>query len=96
MAYSTSRTATVTAVPMTGSSASLTAALGAGAAPIRYISNTSGQILYVRFGTAAASTTDYTLQLAAGQVWESPSPFYAGPMQGILATGSGNVNVTAY
>ncbi len=75
------------------------AAVVAGAASggsVRYVTNTTAGILYLRFGSAAASATDYTLQLAAGAAWENTAPFYSGPIQGILSTGTGNANVTTY
>ncbi len=80
---------------MSTTSAQVVAAAGTGQS-VRYIANTSAAILYLRFGTTAASATDFTVSIAAGAAWESPAPFYSGPIQGILSTGTGNANVTAY
>lgn len=89
-------TATVTPVAMSTTSAAVTAGSGAPGGQVRYIANTTANVLYLRFGSAAASATDFTVQLAAGASWENPAPFYSGPIQGILSTGTGNANVTAY
>lgn len=89
-------TATVTPVAMSTTSGALTAGSGAPGSQVRYITNTTAVVLYLRWGSTAASSTDYTLQLAAGATYEMPMPSYSGPIQGILASGTGNVNVTAY
>lgn len=61
-----------------------------------HIFNESAAILYVKFGNTA-SLTDYTLQIAAGGYYESPSGNpYSGLITGILASGSGFAQVTAY
>lgn len=87
------QTAVVTAAPMTTASAAVVAAAGP---QVRYIANTAAAILYLRFGTAAASATDYTVQLAAGAVFEMSTAPYGGAIQGILASGTGNAVVTTY
>ncbi len=89
-------TATTTSVPMSTTSAAVTAGSGVAGGQVRYVTNTTTAILYLRFGSAAASATDYTIALAAGASYEMPPPFYSGPIQGILASGTGNANVTAY
>jgi hypothetical protein len=93
MAASSSRSTVVTNPAMSTTSAAITA--GSTTPPVRYVANTTGQILYLRFGTAAATASDYTIQLAAGATWENPPNSY-GPIQGLMATGSGNATVTAY
>lgn len=55
----------------------------------RTVSNDAGQVLYLAFGTVAASTTNYTVALAAKSgsavaYYEVPAA-YAGPIQGIWA-----------
>lgn len=94
MAASSSRSSVVTNPAMSTTSAAVTA--GGTTPPVRYVANTTGQILYLRFGTGAATATDFTIQLAAGATWENPSAVYNGPIQGLMATGSGNATVTAY
>ncbi len=59
------------------------------------ISNESAAILYVKYGTAA-SITDYTYAVAANANLELASPIYGGVLTGILSTGTGNAQVTAY
>jgi hypothetical protein len=61
-----------------------------------HIFNESAAILYVKYGNTA-SATDYTLQIAAGGYYESQSGNpYSGLITGILATGTGFAQVTAY
>ena len=88
------QTAAVTA-PATGTtSATIVSAAAAGAA--RIIVNDSAAILYLRFGSAAASATDYSIELAAGATWEAPDSPYSGTITGILASGTGTARVTSY
>jgi len=58
--------------------------------------NTTGAIAYLRFGSAAATSADYSVAIAAGATYESPIGGYAGPIQVILASGSGTVLVTSW
>lgn len=62
-----------------------------------HIYNDSAAVLYVKFG-AAASATDFTVALAATTgYYETPSGFpYSGLVTGILASGTGNAQVTSY
>jgi hypothetical protein len=59
------------------------------------IVNESAAVLSIKFG-ATASATDYTVALAAGGYYEMPTPAYGGPISGILASGTGNAQVTSY
>jgi hypothetical protein len=59
------------------------------------IYNDAAGALYVKFGTAATST-DFTVKIAAGGYFELPSPVYAGAITGILDVGTGNAQVTSY
>lgn len=59
------------------------------------ITNESAAILYVKFGNTA-SATDYTVPLAAGAYYEVPLPIYGGLITGILASGTGNAQVTSW
>ena len=56
------------------------------------IFNDSTQILYAKFG-ATASTTSYTVQVAAGGYYEDPFG-YSGRIDGIWASANGNAYVT--
>ncbi len=73
------------------------ALLGNRAAPNgRFIVNDSAAILYIRFGGSAASSTDYSVAIAAGGYYELPQPIYGGQITGILASGTGTARVTSY
>jgi LysM repeat protein len=93
MSVSAPQTATVTAVPASTTSAAL---LAGGSRRGWVVSNISGQIAYLRFGSGAASATDHTVTVASGAYYESPQPAYGGPVQVVLAAGSGNVLVTSW
>ena len=61
-----------------------------------HIFNESAAILYVKYGNTA-SATDYTVQVAAGGYYETPSGNpYSGLITGILASGTGFAQVTVY
>lgn len=57
------------------------------------IFNESTSILYLKFG-AAATITDYTVQIAAGAYYETPQPGYRGIVTGIWAAAQGAAQVT--
>lgn len=61
----------------------------------RTVFNDSSAILYLKFGVTA-STTSYTVQIAAGFYYEFPQPVYAGQVDGIWASASGNARVTSW
>ncbi len=95
MAVKPFQTATVTTVAVSTTSATLLAA-GVGL-NFRAVSNTSGQVLYVRFGTGAAVSTDHTVAVASGGYYEFPQPLYTGAVTAIMGGGTtGNVLVTTY
>jgi hypothetical protein len=52
-------------------------------------------VLYVKFG-ATASTTSYTVQMAAGAYYEFPRPTYSGAVEGIWASATGSARVTEW
>lgn len=63
----------------------------------RTVFNESSAILYLAFGTTAASLTDYTVQVAAGGYYEFPaSRFYGGMVRGIWASANGNARCTEW
>lgn len=56
--------------------------------------NDSAVDLYLRFGTAAASASDFTVKLVAGAYFEAPAS-YDGPVHGVFASaGAGFAYVT--
>jgi len=86
----TSGTATLSNVAASATSVTLLAAnAGRKGATIQ---NDSSAILYVKFGTTA-STTSYTIQMAANSYYEVPFA-YTGRMDGIWASATGNARIT--
>lgn len=57
------------------------------------IFNDSTQVLYVKFG-ATASTTSYTVQVSPSGFFEFPYPTYTGQIDGIWASANGNARIT--
>ncbi|HYF46423.1 MAG TPA: hypothetical protein VD926_09460 [Acidimicrobiales bacterium] len=49
--------------------------------------NDSSEALYIKFG-ATASTTSFTVKVAAGAYYEMPEPIYCGVIDGIWAANS--------
>ena len=65
------------------------------AAVARFLYNDSSAVLYLKYGTTAASTTSYTVQVAAGGFYEFPgSPCYNGKVTGIWASANGAARTT--
>lgn len=87
------QTATLANVASSASSVTLFAA--SGGARARTIFNDSTAVLYVKFG-ATASTTSYTVQLAAGDYFEFPQPLYGGVVDGIWAAANGAARTTEW
>lgn len=73
------------------SSASSVSILAASQASQRIIYNDSTAVLYLAFGASAASTTNYTVQVASQGTY--PTTF-SGPIQGIWASANGAARVT--
>lgn len=90
------QSASVTAPTITTASSTLLAA-GAGR-QMWIVTNPAASpgILYLRFGTGAASSTDYSVAIAVGGYYECPIPVYGGAITAVLATGSSAVQVTAW
>jgi hypothetical protein len=57
------------------------------------IYNDSSSALYVKFG-ATASTTSFTIKIAANSYYEMPNPIYTGIVDGIWASANGFAYVT--
>lgn len=87
------QSATLANVSSSASSVTLFAANAASRA--RAIYNDSTAVLYVKFG-ATASTTSYTVQLAAGAYYEFPQPVYGGLVDGIWASANGAARTTEW
>lgn len=92
---STSRPTAATLTNVASSATNVTLFAAAGTANARTIYNDSTQVLYVKFG-ATASTSSYTVQLAAGAYYEFPQPLYAGQVDGIWASANGNARLTSW
>ena len=62
----------------------------------RTVFNDSTAVLYLKFG-ATASTSDYTVQIAAGGYYEFPGqPLYDGQVDALWASANGNARLTAW
>lgn len=57
------------------------------------IYNDSNQRLYIKFGTTA-STTSFTVQIAAGGYYEFPYPIWRGQVDGLWSSANGAARVT--
>ncbi len=89
------KTITATLANVNSSATNVTLFTASATANARTIYNDSTAVLYVKFG-ATASTTSYTVQLAAGQYYEFPQPLYAGQVDGIWASANGAARTTAW
>lgn len=85
-------TATLANVASSASNVTLFTAANANG---RAIYNDSTAVLYVKFG-ATASTTSYTVQIAANGYYEFPQPVYCGQVDGIWASANGNARLTSW
>lgn len=85
--------ATLANVDSSATSVTLFAADGTTVA--RAVYNDSAAVLYLKFG-ATASTTSYTVQLAAGAYYEFPQPLYTGRVDGIWASADGAARTTRW
>jgi hypothetical protein len=93
MSILTDQSATTANVSSSASSTTVFAANGA--AKGRTVWNDSTAVLYLKFG-ATASTTSYTVQLAAGAYYEFPQPLYGGVVDGIWAAANGAARTTEW
>jgi hypothetical protein len=87
------RAANATVTRVASSATNVTLAADKGARRTFIIFNESSAVLYVKFG-ATATTTSYTLQIAAGGMYESPPVGYSGRVDGIWASANGAAQVT--
>lgn len=94
MSYVNIQSATLANVA--GSASSVTIFAANGGARGRAVYNDSTAVLYLKFGSAAATTTSYTVQLAAGAYYEFPQPLYGGACTGIWASANGAARTTEW
>jgi hypothetical protein len=87
------QSATVASVASSASSVTIFAA--SGTARGRTVWNDSTAVLYLKFG-ATATTSSYTVQLAAGAFYEFPQPIYGGIVDGIWASANGNARTSEW
>jgi hypothetical protein len=89
------RPTTATLANVASSASSVTLFAAASNDNARTIWNDSTAVLYVKFGTTA-STTSFTVQLAAGAYYEFPQPVFAGRVDGIWASANGSARTTRW
>ena len=80
---------------VTSSATSTTVFSAKGSVKGRTIFNDSTAVLYLKFG-ATASTTSYTVQIAASGYYEFPQPAYGGVVDGIWAAANGAARTTEW
>ncbi len=91
--------------PLTTSTATKTSVAGAASDTSLLASNTgrkgatfyndSTAILYLSYGSGAASTSSYTVQIPANGFFElPPAPIYTGAIRGIWSAANGNVRIS--
>lgn len=88
------QSATLANVASSGTNVTVFAA-ATGRVNMRTVFNDSTQVLYLKFG-ATASSSSYTVQLSAGAYYEFPQPVYGGQVDGIWASANGNARVTSW
>lgn len=89
--FTTSGTPVVTQVASSNSSVALLAANSL--RKMATFFNDSTQVLYLKVGTTASSSS-YTVKMAAASYYELPAPVFTGEIDGIWAAANGNVLVT--
>lgn len=82
---------TVTTVAASASSVTLKALNGSRLGLLVYNDSTAN--LYLKLG-ATASTTSFTVKVAAAAVYELPAPVYTGVVDGVWDSATGNARVT--
>jgi hypothetical protein len=87
------RNATQTSVATSTTSAELAAAGGYDSGLTVY--NDSAVDMYLLCGAGAASSTAFTVKLAANAYWEAPFG-YSGRVAAVLASSTGNARVTRF
>jgi hypothetical protein len=93
MAVSPILTATVDSVAGAATSTQLFAS--STSAKGRSVANDSAAALYLKYGTAA-TTSSFTVEIAAGGYFEFPVPLYGGVVEGIWGSATGAARVTEW
>lgn len=89
------RPTSATLANVSSSASSVTVFAANGQTVGRTVFNDSTAVLYLKFGTTA-STSSYTVQIAAGGYYEFPQPTFAGRVDGIWASANGAARVTSW
>ena len=89
------RPTTATTNSVASSAANVVLFAASGTANGRTVFNDSTAVLYLKFG-ATASSSSYTVQIAAGGYYEFPQPVYDGEVDGIWASANGNARTTQW
>lgn len=78
------------------SATSVTLFAGNGGGSGRFVFNDSSAILYIKFGSTAASLTSHTIAVAAGAYFTFPAPLYGGQVTAIWASANGFARTTEW
>lgn len=81
---------------VTSSATSVTLFAAAANPAGRFVFNDSSAILYIKFGSTAASTTSHTIAVAAGGYFTFPGPVYGGQVTAIWASANGFARTTQW
>jgi hypothetical protein len=87
------RPATATLSNVSGSASSVTLLASNANARLRTVFNDSTANLFLKFG-ATASTSSFTVKIAAGGYYEFPQPLYTGLVDGIWDAANGAARLT--
>lgn len=89
------RPASSAVTSVAASTSSVTLAASNAARRMLIVFNDSTATLYLKFG-ATASTTSFTVQVAAQGYWEMPFPAYTGIVDAVWSLATGSARVTEY
>ena len=93
IATAETRPATATLTNVSGSASSVSLLASNANARVRTVFNDSTANLFLKFGTTA-STSSFTVKIAAGGYYEFPQPLYTGACDGIWDAAAGNARLT--
>lgn len=91
-----SRTASSAVTSVASSATNVTILASNAARRMATVYNDSTQILYLKVGSATASTSSYTVQIAASGFYEVPFPVCTGIIDGIWASANGSARITEW
>lgn len=92
---STTAPQSATLANVASSATNVTLFAASGSVKGRAVYNDSTAVLYLKFG-ATATSSSYTVQLAAGAYYEFPQPCYGGLVDGIWAAANGAARTTQW